>query len=57
VAATQADLLRRDALDSGRATAPLTVPDGAVHLDTTPYSLTEVIDQVVALVRSEPVTR
>jgi cytidylate kinase len=57
VAATQADLLRRDAHDSCRATAPLTVPDGAVHLDTTPYSLTEVIDQVVALVRSEPVTR
>ena len=24
--------------------------DGAVHIDTTPYSLDEVIDQVVALV-------
>ena len=51
VEATQADLLRRDRIDSGRATAPAVMPDGAVHLDTTPYSLDEVIDQVVALVR------
>lgn len=50
VATTEADLLRRDAIDSGRTTAPLVVPDGAVHLDTTPYDLDEVIDQVVALV-------
>ncbi len=28
VDATEADLIRRDAIDSGRATAPLTVPDG-----------------------------
>lgn len=50
VAATQQDLLRRDRLDSGRATAPLTMPDGAHHIDTTPYTLDEVIEQVVALV-------
>ncbi|MCZ4497729.1 MAG: cytidylate kinase [Marmoricola sp.] len=50
VAATEADLLRRDAIDSGRATAPLVVPEGAVHLDTTPYALDEVIGQVVAIV-------
>jgi cytidylate kinase len=50
VAATQADLLRRDKIDSGRAVAPATMPEGAVHLDTTPYTLDEVIDQVVALV-------
>ena len=50
VEATQADLLRRDAIDSGRAVAPAMMPDGAVHLDTTPYSLEEVVDQVVALV-------
>jgi cytidylate kinase len=50
VEATQADLLRRDTIDSGRAVAPAVVPEGAVHLDTTPYSLDEVIDQVVALV-------
>ncbi len=51
VDATEADLIRRDAIDSGRATAPLTVPEGAVHLDTTPYTLQEVVDRVVALVR------
>lgn len=52
VAATQADLLRRDRIDSGRTTAPAVMPDGAVHLDTTPYTLDEVIDQVVALVEA-----
>ena len=51
VDATEADLIRRDTIDSGRATAPLTVPEGAVHLDTTPYTLQEVVDRVVALVR------
>lgn len=50
VAATEADLLRRDAIDSQRASAPLTVPAGAIHLDTTPFTLEEVIDQVVAIV-------
>ncbi|QBR91276.1 (d)CMP kinase [Nocardioides euryhalodurans] len=49
VASTRESLLSRDRIDSGRATAPLTMADGAVHLDTTPYSLDEVIDQVVAL--------
>lgn len=52
VHATRADLLRRDRIDSGRATAPLTVADGAHHIDTTPYTLDEVIDQVVALVEA-----
>ena len=51
VAATQQDLIRRDRLDSGRATAPLQMADDAHHIDTTPYTLVEVIDQVVALVR------
>lgn len=50
VTATQQDLLRRDRLDSGRATAPLTMADGAHHIDTTPFTLDEVIEQVVALV-------
>ena len=51
VDATEADLIRRDAIDSGRASAPLMVPAGAVHIDTTPYTLQEVVDRVVALVR------
>jgi cytidylate kinase len=50
VSATQQDLLRRDRLDSGRATSPLAMAEGAHHIDTTPYTLDEVIDQVVALV-------
>jgi cytidylate kinase len=50
VEATQADLLRRDAIDSGRAAAPLSMPEGATHLDTTPYSLDEVIQQVVDII-------
>ena len=50
VAATQESLLARDRIDSGRATAPLTMADGAIHVDTTPYTLDEVIAQVVALV-------
>lgn len=52
VAATEASLLARDAIDSTRATAPLTMPDGAVHVDTTPFTLDEVIDQVIAMVRA-----
>jgi cytidylate kinase len=50
VEATEADLLRRDAIDSGRTAAPLVVPDGATHLDTTPWTLEEVVDRVVAIV-------
>jgi cytidylate kinase len=46
---TRESLLARDRIDSGRATAPLTMADDAVHIDTTPYTLDEVIDRVVAL--------
>ena len=49
VTATQESLLARDRIDSGRATAPLTMADGAVHIDTTGYTLDEVIGLVVAL--------
>ena len=51
VAATREDLLRRDRYDSGRATAPLAMADGAHHIDTTPFTLDEVVGQVVALVQ------
>ena len=50
VEATEADLLRRDAIDSGRTSAPLVVPEGATHLDTTPWTLEEVVDRVVEIV-------
>ncbi len=50
LAATEQDLARRDRYDSGRATAPLTMADDAHHVDTTPYTLEQVVDRVVALV-------
>ncbi|HEY0889277.1 MAG TPA: (d)CMP kinase [Nocardioides sp.] len=49
-AAVQASLESRDRIDSTRG--GLAVPDGAVHLDTTPYTLEQVIERVVALVES-----
>lgn len=49
VASTQQSLLERDRIDSGRATAPLTMAEGAVHVDSTHHTLVEVIDQIVAL--------
>lgn len=52
LSATEQSLLARDRIDSGRATAPLTMADGAVHIDTTFHTLDEVIDQVVALVEA-----
>jgi len=51
VAATAASLARRDEIDSGRATAPLVMAADAHHLDTTDFTLDEVVTQVVALVR------
>jgi cytidylate kinase len=50
VASTRASLEARDVIDSTRATAPLVAADGAMHLDTTPFTLDEVIDTVVSLV-------
>jgi cytidylate kinase len=51
-AATRAQLLERDRIDSGRATAPLTMAEGAVQLDTTDLTLEEVIEHIVALVET-----
>ena len=53
VVATQESLLARDRIDSGRTTAPLTRADDAVQIDTTAYTLDEVVGQVVALVEAE----
>ena len=49
-ATAEAGLRERDRIDSGRATAPLTMADGAVHIDTTDRTLDEVIDLVVGMV-------
>jgi len=50
VAATRASLEARDKIDSSRAASPLKRADGAVPIDTTPYTLDEVVDRVVMLV-------
>lgn len=52
IAATQSALEQRDRLDSQRETAPLQVPDGAIHIDTTHRTLQEVIEHVVELATS-----
>jgi len=49
ISGTQDSLLARDQIDSGRATAPLTMAEGAVHLDTTPFTLEEVVARLVDL--------
>ncbi|PPD22657.1 MAG: cytidylate kinase [Methylomonas sp.] len=41
----------RDRRDRERATAPLTVPDGAIYIDSSNMTIQDVIDRVTALVR------
>jgi cytidylate kinase len=50
VAATETSLLARDRIDSTRTASPLTMAEGAVHVDGTPYTLEEVVDLIVGLV-------
>lgn len=50
VSATESSLLARDAFDSSRTASPLTMAEDAIHVDTTPYTLEEVIDLIVRLV-------
>lgn len=45
-----ADLARRDAIDQGRASSPLTVADGAVHVDTSHLGVAEIVERLVGLV-------
>ena len=49
VARTRESLLARDRLDSTRATAPLAMAPGAVHIDTTHLTLPEVFEKVVSM--------
>ena len=51
---TIADIKRRDHADSTREASPLSVPDGATIVDTSDLTFDEVVDQVVALIRSSP---
>jgi cytidylate kinase len=50
VAATESSLLARDRVDSTRTVSPLTRAEDAVHVDSTPYTLEEVVDLIVGLV-------
>jgi CMP/dCMP kinase len=50
VAATESSLLKRDRIDSTRTASPLTMAEDAVHVDSTPYTLDEVVDLIVRLV-------
>ncbi len=45
-----ADIIRRDAYDSSRAASPLKPADDAVRIDSTSYTMEEVVDQICALV-------
>lgn len=47
-----ADLARRDRLDSTRAASPLTIPDGAVVVDTSDLSFEEVVETLLDLIAS-----
>jgi cytidylate kinase len=59
LAATQAAIRRRDAIDSGRAASPLAVADDAAVLDTTGLSVDGVVDEVLRRYRAalEPADR
>src|SRR5262245_50210732 len=54
VSITEADLARRDTLDSTRAASPLTQAADAVVVDTTELGLEDVIDRIVAMVKELP---
>jgi cytidylate kinase len=51
LAATLADIARRDRIDSTRAADPLRRADDAVELDTTGLSIDEVVDAMLAIAR------
>jgi cytidylate kinase len=53
VAATEADLTRRDQLDSSRATDPLRQASDAVEVDTTGMDVDEVVAYVLKLLNSK----
>jgi len=57
IAATAASLAQRDAIDSGRAVAPLRRADGAVQVDGTYLTLDEVIATIVGIVQKASESR
>jgi cytidylate kinase len=57
IAAILADINRRDAADSGRATAPLRKADDAVEVDTSAMSPEQVVTHIIGLVRDRAAAR
>ncbi len=49
-----ADLIRRDAIDSGRAVAPLRAAHDAVYLDSTALDIEQVVARILAIVQATP---
>ncbi|MFH1968914.1 MAG: (d)CMP kinase [Verrucomicrobiota bacterium] len=47
-------LLRRDACDQSRSTAPLTMAPGAFRIETTHMTIEDVVAQILSIVRSPP---
>ncbi len=56
VARVEADLARRDGLDSARAASPLQAAPDAVHLDTSALAVDAVVEQVLELARAAGLT-
>ena len=52
LAAIHADLLARDARDTGRDTAPLTMADDALLLDTSDLAISDAVERAIALVNA-----
>jgi cytidylate kinase len=48
----EADLKRRDTIDSTRAVAPLRVPEGAVLIGGDGHTLADTVDEIVAAIRA-----
>lgn len=46
-----ADIVRRDELDSSRATSPLKPAEDAIHIDSSDMTMQEVIDEICALAK------
>lgn len=46
-----ADIVRRDELDSSRAASPLVAADDAVHIDSTAFTMQEVVEQICELAK------
>ncbi|MDP2990625.1 MAG: (d)CMP kinase [Kiritimatiellota bacterium] len=50
-------LLRRDACDQSRSTAPLAMAPGAFRIETTHLAIEDVVSQILSIVRSPPEQR